>query len=251
VTEHHPRRAEHIMGTAVLFDIRDLRFDDRVVDEAVAHLNRIESIFSTYRGDSQISHIRERRLSISDADPLVREVLDTCDRLAVETAGAFDHRSGEELDPAGYVKGWAIEGAARILLDGGIELFLISAGGDIVARGAPPGRDGWTAGIRDPLNPDAVLGMVDLRDSALATSGRYERGDHIWGASGDSEMLSGVSVIGPDLGIADALATAVFSAGLSDAGWLNRFPDYDLIAVTTDRRVLRSPTAPFTAATTT
>lgn len=57
-------------------------------------------------------------------------------------------------------------------------------------------------------------------------------------------MLSGVSVIGPDLGIADALATAVFAAGLSDAGWLNRFPDYDLIAVTTDRRVLRSPPHP-------
>lgn len=239
------------MGTAVLFDVRDLGFDDRVVDDAVAYLNRIESIFSTYRGDSEISRIRDGRLSISDADPLVREVLDTCDRLTTETAGAFDHRSGGELDPAGYVKGWAIERAARILVDGGVESFLISAGGDVVARGTPPGRGVWTAGIRDPLNPDAVLGTVDLRDSAIATSGRYERGDHIWGTAGESEMLSGVSVLGPNLGIADALATAVFSAGLSDAVWLNRFPDYDLIAVTTDRRVLRSPTAPFTAATTT
>jgi len=237
------------MGTAVLFDIRDLGFDDRVVDEAVAYLNRIESVFSTYRGDSEISRIRDGRLSISDADPLVREVLDTCDRLTTETAGAFDHRSGGELDPAGYVKGWAIEGAARILVDGGVESFLISAGGDVVARGVPPGRDEWTAGIRDPLNPDAVLGTVGLRDSAVATSGRYERGDHIWGSAGVSEMLSSVSVLGPDLGIADALATAVFAAGLSDAGWLNRFRDYDLIAVTADRRILRSPTAPFTGTT--
>jgi thiamine biosynthesis lipoprotein len=237
------------MGTAVLFDLRDPGFDDGVIDEAVAHLNRIESIFSTYRSDSEISRIRDGRLSISETDPLVREVLGTCDRLTMETAGAFDHRSGEDLDPAGYVKGWAIEEAARILVDGGVESFLISAGGDVVARGAPLGRDEWTAGIRDPLSPDAVLGTVGLRDSAIATSGRYERGDHIWGIPGRSEELSSVSVLGPDLGIADALATAVFAAGLSNAGWLNRFPNYDLVAVTTDRRVLRSPTAPFTGAT--
>jgi thiamine biosynthesis lipoprotein len=94
-----------------------------------------------------------------------------------------------------------------------------------------------------------MLGTVGLRDSAIATSGRYERGDHIWGNSGQSEEILSVSVLGPDLGIADALATAVFAVGLSNATWLNRFPDYGLIVATDDRRILRSPTTPFTSAT--
>ena len=237
------------MGTAVLFDVRDTEFDTRTVDEAVAYLQSIESMFSTYRQDSEISRFRDGRLLLADVDPVVREVLERCDRLRTDTDGAFDHRSGPDLDPAGYVKGWAIEGAAGIMSDGGIRSFLISAGGDVVARGAPPGREAWTAAIRDPEDVDAVLGTVSLKDSAIATSGWYERGDHIWPTSDGSDALASVSVLGPDLGIADAMATAIFAGGLSDATWLGRFTGYDFIVVTTDRHILRSPSARFTPVT--
>lgn len=233
------------MGTAVLFDVRDADFDVRTVDEAVAYLRSIEDLFSTHRNDSEISRLRDGRLSVAEADPLIRDVLDRCDRLRRESNGAFDHRSGSDLDPSGYVKGWAIEEAALIMSDGGIRSFLISAGGDIVARGAPPGSQAWTAAIRDPQDVDAVLGTVSLKDSAIATSGRYERGDHIWGRVDESGALTSVSVLGPDLGIADAVATAIFAGGLRNAAWLNRFADYHFIAVTDDRRILRSPTANF------
>lgn len=237
------------MGTAVLFDVRDPEPDDGIVDVAVAYLLSTESVFSIYQRDSEISRLRDGRVQFIDADPVVREVLERCDRLRRETDGAFDHRSGSDLDPSGYVKGWAIESAARIMSDGGIESFVISAGGDIVARGAPPGNEVWTAGIRDPEDAEAVLGTVALSDSALATSGRYERGDHIWGTDAEADVLTSVSVLGPDLGIADAMATAILANGLSDARWLDRFAEYDFIAVTADRRILRSPTASFTPST--
>ena len=249
MTDHRPPRVERIMGTAVLFDVRDHWFDVRTVDRTVASLREIEAVFSTYQPDSEISRLRSGRLSLGDADPVVREVLDRCDRIRRETDGAFDHRSGSELDPSGYVKGWAIEGAARTMSDAGTEAFLISAGGDIVARGAPPGSEAWTVAIRDPEDTDAVLGTVTLNDSAIATSGRYERGEHIWETVDDAVALTSVSVLGPDLGIADAVATAILAGGLSGATWLNRFAGYDFVAVTADRRILRSPTARFTPAT--
>ena len=63
----------------------------------------------------------------------------------------------------------------------------------------------------------------------------------------DRDDLASVSIIGPDLGIADALATAVFAAGLQNIAWLGDFPGYDPIAVTSDRRILSSPAAPFNA----
>lgn len=237
------------MGTAVLFDVRDTGPDDRAIDRAVVYLRSMESMFSVHQTDSEISRLRDGRLAFMDADPVVREVLERCDRIRRETDGAFDHRSGADLDPSGYVKGWAIEGAARIMSDGGIRSFVISAGGDIVARGAPPGSTAWTAAIRDPEHVDAVLGTVTLEDSAIATSGRYERGDHIWATADGSDALAGVSVLGPDLGIADAVATAVFAGGLRDAAWLSRFGDYQFVAVTEDRRILRSPAARFTPST--
>lgn len=241
-----PTHVEHVMGTAVLFDIRDAFFPQSALDEAVTLLHRIEDTFSVFELDSEISRIASGDLSIDDADPEVRDVLATCETLRRDTATAFDHRPGGELDPSGYVKGWAVEGAAGVLACAGIESFLVSAGGDIVARGAPPGADSWQVGIRDPLDADATLGTVELRDNAIATSGRYERGAHIWGSTERDDELASVSILGPDLGIADALATAVFAVGLSNVAWLSDFPRYELIAVTSDRRILQSPKAPFT-----
>lgn len=233
------------MGTAVLFDVRDAEPTGPIVDQAVAHLQWVEAVFSTYRSDSEISQIRLGRRSIAGANSVVREVLAACDRLRRDTKGAFDHRSGTDLDPAGYVKGWAIEGAAGILLDAGVKSFLISAGGDIVGRGSPDGREAWKVGIRDPLDPEAVVGTVTLSESAVATSGRYERGDHVWGSDGQEKQLSGVSVVGPNLGIADALATAVLATGADELGWLQRFPGYGVLAVTSERQILRTPDVPF------
>jgi thiamine biosynthesis lipoprotein len=236
---------EHIMGTAIAFDVRDVGGAEHAIDEAATYLRWVDDVFSTHRDTSEMAGIRRGDLSVSDADPTVREVLAACDRLREATAGAFDHRCGRRLDPSGYVKGWAVEGAAAILAGCGAGTFLISAGGDIVARGAPPGRSAWRIGIRDPEDGRSVIGSVEVGDGAIATSGRYERGDHIWGVTG--EPPASVSVIGPDLGIADALATAVF-ASWPPADWLGHFPGYDLIVVTSDRRVLRSPTARFTTA---
>ncbi len=241
-----PTRVEHVMGTAVLFDIRDPFFPPSALDEAVALLHRVEDTFSVFRHDSEISRIARGDLSIDDADATVRDVLATCEMLRRDTGEAFDHRPDGGLDPSAYVKGWAVAAGAGILTEAGIDSFLVSAGGDIIARGSPSGADAWHIGIRDPLDADATLGTVELRDSAIATSGRYERGAHIWGVRNREEDLASVSIVGPDLGIADALATAVFAAGLRDIAWLGGFPDYELVAVTSDRRILRSPMAPFT-----
>ncbi len=235
------------MGTAVLFNIRDPHFPQSALDEAVELLHQVEDTFSVFKQDSEISRIASGELSIDGADPQVRDVLASCEVLRRDTAESFDHRPDGSLNPSGYVKGWAVEEAAGVLIRAGIESFLISAGGDIVARSAPPGADAWNIGIRDPLDADATLGTVELRNNAIATSGRYERGAHIWGATTQDKELASISIVGPNLGFADALATAVFAAGLRNIAWLANFAEYELIAVTSDRRILRSPTAPFIA----
>ena len=82
----------------------------------------------------------------------------------------------------------------------------------------------------------AVVGVVD---SAIASSGSYERGDHIWGMGRSGYY--GVSVVGPSLGTADALATAVFADGGTDLSWFAEFELYGCVIVLADGSIRISP----------
>jgi thiamine biosynthesis lipoprotein len=143
------------------------------------------------------------------------------------------------LDPSGLVKGWSIDLAADILRIAGHLRFAINGGGDIVCRAAAPESPRWRVGIRHPTERDAVAAILDVGNCAIATSGTYERGNHLWGRSGSdgaTELVS-VTVVGPELGTADALATAVFVEGSGEPRWFDQFPGYDPFVVTEAGRV--------------
>jgi len=53
-----------------------------------------------------------------------------------------------QLDLGGIGKGWTVDRAADWLASKGP--YLINAGGDLYAYGAPPGQSGWSIGIADP-----------------------------------------------------------------------------------------------------
>lgn len=229
------RHVEPVMGTAVSFDVRT-PCCEAAVRCAVDFLHWVDETFSVYRADSQICTIGRGELAVDDAHPQVREVLVRCGELREATNGWFDHEggcaSGRPLDPSGYVKGWSIDRAAELLRFDGLDRFCINAGGDVVAVGLPDGRNPWRVGIREPGNPAEIATVVAVADAAVATSGTYERGEHIWSpGSGPPVGPRSVTMMGPELGVADALATAVFAAGDDAPGWLHRFPDYRLLVV--------------------
>ena len=216
-------RVEHVMGTAVRFTTESDTAHG-AIDQAIDWLHWVDRTFSVYRSDSQIMRIRNGSIAPSEVHPEVSAVLERCMALRIVTDGRFDHRPEQDLDPSGFVKGWAIERAAAILDDAGIDRFYIDAGGDIAVRGR------WNVGIRNPIEPTQTLIGVELIDQAIATSGTYERGEHIWGDNPGT--LASISVIGPDLGVADAMSTALFSSHGTDTDWLLRFPGYEVIAIT-------------------
>jgi FAD:protein FMN transferase len=182
--------------------------------EAVfAWLRWVDATFSTYRADSEVSRLDRGELAPADAHPLVREVLERCEALRIETDGHFDARATGRLDPSGYVKGWAVERASALA---GGRRFFIDAGGDVVLRGGP-----WRVGIRHPLERDRLAAVIAVSDAAVATSGTYERGEHILDphtGRPPAGVLS-VTVVGGDLGTADAYATAAFAMGEEGPAW--------------------------------
>ena len=214
---------------------------------AVADLWRwlrfVDATFSTYRADSAISRLDRGELRIADCDPVVDEVLTRCAQLRERTDGYFSARPGGRLDPSGLVKGWSVQRAAELLAAAGVRDFFINAGGDVAARGAPSVGRPWRVGIRHPHEPArlaAVLGVVDL---AVATSGEYERGAHILDphTGRPPAGLRSVTVVGPDLGTADAYATAIFAMGSAGPEWALRLEGYDALCITAEDGVVSTP----------
>jgi thiamine biosynthesis lipoprotein len=233
------------MGTMISIHVHDAEPDDvlqAAIDEVFAEIERLEQIFSTFRADSSISRINRGELHLLDAEPEVAEVLDACTWLEHVSDGAFNaHLPGhpDQLDPAGYVKGWITERAAGRLDDAGLAHWYVGAGGDVITRGVPAPGQRWRVGIAHPLQPGAIVATLELAGGAVATSGTAERGRHLWdGRTGASaEALASLTVVGPELTWADAFATAAFAQGADGLQWVTRFDGYSAMAVDLDGQV--------------
>ncbi|MCW2952054.1 MAG: thiamine biosynthesis lipoprotein precursor [Conexibacter sp.] len=239
------------MGMPVGVDVRDVDVDPGVLDALFAWLRFVDATFSTYREDSEICRLNAGTLASAAAHPLVREVLDRCAQLREETGGAFDAWSVTPgaVDPTGLVKGWAVERAATLLRRGGARRFAINAGGDVRLGDPPPGQRAWRVGVRHPLQSDRLAAVAAVTDGAVATSGAYERGAHIVdprsGRAPDG-VLS-VTIVGSDLGRADAYATAAFALGREGPAWTAGLDGYEALTILADETIRRTPGFPLAA----
>jgi thiamine biosynthesis lipoprotein len=245
------------MGTVAsihVYDPAPTELVDTAVAEVLSELDRLEQIFSTFRATSEISRVNRGELALLDCSPEVIEVMDACTWLEHASDGAFAARRPEPphpLDPAGFVKGWATERAARALTAAGLVQWYLSVGGDICTSGAPPGRDHWEFGIADPRDASRLVASVDVpAGSAIATSGIGERGRHLWHGRSHTMVAhhASVTVIGPSLTWADAFATATFARGEDGLEWLEQFDGYVGFAVDHAGAVVRRPSMPAGAA---
>jgi FAD:protein FMN transferase len=243
------RRVEQIMGTAISLEIADPLPADVVTvlaDDVFAWMREVDERFSTYKATSEISRIGTGSLRPDKASADVGDVLATCADLWRETDGYFDIYATGGLDPSGYVKGWAVQVASDRLLAAGAVNHCVNAGGDVRVRGHPRPGEPWRVGVRHPSDPAALCFVLAGTDLAVATSGTYERGPHVVdprrgvAAAG----LSSVTVTGPDLGRADAFATAAVAMGEAGLDWLAGLDGYESAAVTDDGRCFRSDHLP-------
>jgi thiamine biosynthesis lipoprotein len=125
----------------------------------------------------------------------------------------------------------------------GARNFFIGAGGDVVTRGRPAGEQRWRVGIRHPELGDRVAAVLEAGDLAVATSGAYERGEHIVDPrTGRAPVgLLSMTVAGPSLTYADAFATAAFVMGEEGLAWVAGIDGYHALAITADRRMVWTP----------
>lgn len=226
------RHRAQVMGTVFSFCLVAPAYVGRrriseALAEAVAELRAVDTTFSPFREQSLVSRVRRGDLSPESYPPPLVDVISRCNAMRAATDGWFDAWAVPGgFDPSGLVKGWGVERAASRLRAAGISNYAINGGGDIVVRGQAPRGGGWRVGIRHPREPGSVLMVLELTEGAVATSGSYERGGHVINPkTGDAAGgLASATVLGPDLGFADAYATALYAAGPPALSW---FPTPD------------------------
>ncbi|MET7570275.1 FAD:protein FMN transferase [Streptomyces sp. NPDC005492] len=236
------RRVEHVMGFPVSLRVDDEGIGEETADGLFTWLREVDARFSPFRPDSEVCRYDRGELQLPDLSPDLTKVLDLCEQYRLATGGAFDVRlPGRPLDPCAVVKGWSVQRAADLLTAAGARRFVLNAGGDVVVAGGP-----WRVGVRHPEHADQLCAVLELTDGAVATSARYERGDHIIdGRTGrPATGLLSLSVVADSLTEADATATAAFAMGTEGVDWAAARPGCEVFAVDTDRRVRRTPGFP-------
>ena len=205
----------------------------RISKELCAVLDRAQKLASDTGGAFDITAgasvqlwRRARRLKRLPPEQVLDTALKTVSfrrlKLDAKNSTAEVTGPGTRLDLGGIAKGHALDEALAVLKGQGLWQALVSAGGDIVAGAAPPGKKGWRValvGLREESKPEFLW----LENAAVATSGDlYQflemdgtRYSHIvdprTGRALTEQRL--VHVIALDAITADSLATAISVLG--------------------------------------
>jgi thiamine biosynthesis lipoprotein len=231
-SNHLAHREVEVMGTVVTLDLygeASLESVEtaRMFEEAVRLLRDADDTFSTWQRDSPLSRLRRGEVTLRDVPPEVAEVLDRCRvarRLSQHWFDPWAMPGG--VDPTGLVKGWAAQRALEPLRHVGLAGALVNAAGDVASFGGPRVGDAFRLGIVSPEDPRTLACVVES-PGAVATSGTYERGAHLINPfTRVAAPTATATVTGPDLGLADALATALALAGPDGLEMLHAIEGY-------------------------
>ena len=158
--------------------------------------------------------------------------------------------AGTEISFGAVGKGCAAENAIDAMRQAGVESGIISLGGNVQTLGLKPDGSKWTVAIQDPNNTANWVGTVLVGETAVVTSGSYQRffvldGNtyhHIispqTGAPAAGNLLS-VTIICEDGTMADALSTAMFVLGESRAlNYWRAHGGFEMIMITKSKQVI-------------
>jgi thiamine biosynthesis lipoprotein len=208
-----------MMGMPITVEIADEDARSSSIDDVFNYFQYVDEKFSTYKETSEISAINQCRIKEENYSKDMRIILALSEETKKLTDGYFDIITpGGKCDPSGIVKGWAIYNASQILKSQGYENYYIEAGGDIQTHGKNSEGKEWNVGVRNPLEPakNEIIKIIYGEDLAVATSGTYLRGQHIYNPKNKDIILDDIvslTVIGPNIYEADRFATAAFAMG--------------------------------------
>src|SRR5579884_2590322 len=108
------RQVAQIMGMPISIDIPDCH-EKSVFEAAFARLTEIDERFSTYKPESEVSQYAAGKIAEHELSRELRNVIKACKNAESATDGYFSAWAAGKFDPNGYVKGWAIAEAGKVI----------------------------------------------------------------------------------------------------------------------------------------
>ena len=156
-----------------------------------------------------------------------------------------------ELSFAACAKGCAADNAIEAMRQAGITSGIISLGGNVQTLGLKPDGTEWNVAIQDPNTTASFLGVISVGETAVVTSGSYQRfftdnrGNayhHIINPSSGhpvTNTLQSVTIICEDGTLADCLSTAMFVCGETKAiNYWRSHGGFEMILVTKENKII-------------
>ena len=163
----------------------------------------------------------------------------------------FLKEKGMKIGFGGIGKGYAADKAKALLLTLGIENGVVNAGGDLIAWGKKNNHTEWSVGIANPNQRKKIIGTLAMNNSAVVTSGDYEkfviingkRHAHIINPTTGFPTLGikSVTIVCPIAEMADALATSIFVMGIEKGlSLVNQLKGVQCLIIDEDDKILTS-----------
>lgn len=209
--------------------------------DAVAELRAIDVTFSPLRATSLVARLRRGEVAPDAYAPLA-DIVARCDAMRAATDGWFDAWAVPGgFDPSGLLKGWAVDRAAARLRAAGITDYAVVSEADLTVRGHAPHGGPWRVAVHVPGGAATVLEMTE---GAVGTSGLTGQREHVIDPHTREPVRrpGTAAVVGPDLAVADAYATALVAAGPAGARWFPTPDGYRLLSRDHDVREVLTAT---------
>ena len=148
-------------------------------------------------------------------------------------------------------KGYAADKAKALLISKGVTAGIVNASGDLDAWGTQPDGKDWMVAIVNPLNKEKVFSWMPVHNSAVVTSGNYEKYVRFNGVlyshiidprtGYPSTGILSATIFTETAEVADALATSIFVMGV-DTGldFVNQLKGVECIIVDENSKIITS-----------
>ncbi|WP_370677897.1 FAD:protein FMN transferase [Pleomorphomonas sp. PLEO] len=159
-------------------------------------------------------------------------------------------RAPLRLDLSGIAKGYGVDRLGETMETFGVTSWLVGIDGEMRARGRKPDGSTWAVGHERPVIGERdLMGVLELEDVAVATSGGYRHCHEVGGRTVSHTMdprsgepldngVAAVTVIAENCMAADAWATALLVRGLDEGVALARRLGMSALFVDHQERVI-------------
>ena len=183
---------------------------------------------------------------------LSRKAYDQMVLTSFPSSGSFavSFPAGTEISFGAVAKGCAADNAVAAMRNVGVTSGIVSLGGNVQTLGLKPDGSSWNIAVQDPNNTASFFGVVTVGETAVVTSGTYQRFfmqngkkyHHLinpeTGRPINNTLLS-ATIICEDGTLADCLSTAMFVLGESKAlNYWRTYGGFDMILVNKDNQVI-------------